>query len=247
MLNANPDGVNINRECGSTHPEPLAKSTQYHKAHAGLAFDGDADRVIMADEQGRVVDGDRIMAILALQMAHEDRLPGRIVVATVMSNVGLEQALEREGIRLHRTDVGDRYVAEAMDALGAGIGGEQSGHILLPHLSPTGDGMITGLQVLSIMVQTGKSLSELASVVQTCPQILRNVRVQDRQAWRNDAVIQQAIERARKRLGRDEWLSVRASGTEPLVRVMAQGTDATLVQSVVEEICTLIETRCGLS
>lgn len=247
VLNANPDGVNINWECGSTHPEPLAKATKQHKAHAGLAFDGDADRVIMADEQGGTVDGDRIMAILALQMAREERLPGRVVVATIMSNVGLEQALEREGIRLHRTDVGDRYVAEAMEALGAGIGGEQSGHILLPHLSPAGDGMITGLQVLSIMVQTGKPLSELAGVVQTCPQVLRNVRVQDRQAWRNDTVVQQAIERARERLGRAEWLSVRASGTEPLVRVMAQGTDAALVQSVVEEICALIETRCGLS
>src|SRR5579884_93518 len=245
VLHAEPDGININVHCGSTKPQDMAAKTREAGAHAGLAFDGDADRVMFADERGQIVDGDRMMAIIALHLHAQGKLPGGVVVATIMSNVGLEQALGEHGLRLHRTDVGDRYVAEAMDQLGAAVGGEQSGHILLPHLTPTGDGLVTALQVLAVMHEAGKPLSELASVVQTCPQLLRNVRVRTKQGWREDPDIQGAIEEGRKRLGSPEWLSVRPSGTEPLIRVMAQGTDQATVEEVVESICAVIERKLG--
>jgi phosphoglucosamine mutase len=164
-----------------------------------------------------------------------------------MSNAGLEVALERAGIRMARTDVGDRFVMEEMRRTGASLGGEQSGHLLFPKIVPTGDGMVTGLQTLSEMRLREKPLSELASVVQTCPQILRNVRVRDRYSWRESPEIQRAIEAARKQVGKPEWLSVRASGTEPLIRVMAQDTDGELVERVVSELCGLIEERFGVS
>jgi phosphoglucosamine mutase len=240
-----PDGVNINVGCGSTHPQEMAARTAAAGAHAGLAFDGDADRVMLADERGRIVDGDRMMAIIALHLAASDQLPGNVVIATIMSNAGLEQALGAHNIRLHRTDVGDRYVAEAMETMGAAVGGEQSGHILLPQLTPTGDGLVTALQVLAIMHEAQKPLSVLADVVQTCPQLLKNVRLRTRQGWREDADIQQAIAEGRARLGNPEWLSVRPSGTEPLLRVMAQGTDGTIVESVVHDICAVVERKLG--
>jgi phosphoglucosamine mutase len=162
-----------------------------------------------------------------------------------MSNVGLEIALESEGIRLHRTNVGDRYVAEAMEQLGAAVGGEQSGHILLPQVTPTGDGLVTALQVLTVMREKSRPLSELASVVRSYPQLLKNVRVQSRLGWQNDADIQQAIAAGKERLGKEEWLSVRPSGTEPLIRVMAQGTDRETVESVVHDICAVVEQKYG--
>jgi phosphoglucosamine mutase len=246
VLHAEPDGVNINVCCGSTHPREMATCVADSCAHAGLAFDGDADRVMLADERGRIVDGDRMMAIIALHLAATGCLPGGVVVATIMSNAGLEQALGERGIRLHRTDVGDRYVAEAMETLGAAVGGEQSGHILIPRLSPTGDGLVTALQVLAIMHEAGKPLSALADIVQTCPQLLKNVRVRTKQGWRDDADIQQAIASGRARLGNAEWLSVRPSGTEQLLRVMAQGTDPAVVESVVQNICAIVESKLGV-
>lgn len=245
VLHAEPNGVNINVQCGSTKPKEMAATVRQVGAQAGLAFDGDADRVMLADEQGEIVDGDRMMAIIALQRAAQGRLPGNVVVATIMSNVGLEQALGTHGIRLYRTDVGDRYVAEAMEALGAVVGGEQSGHILLPDLTPTGDGLVTALQVLAVMQETGKPLSELASVVQTCPQLLKNVVVRTKQGWREDPDIQRAIGLGCERLGSSEWLSVRPSGTEPLIRVMAQGTDKETVEAVVHDICAVVEQKLG--
>jgi phosphoglucosamine mutase len=245
VLHAEPDGVNINVACGSTHPEELAAVVPDMGAQAGLAFDGDADRVMLVDERGRIVDGDRMMAIIALHLAADDRLPDKVVVATIMSNAGLEQALATQGIRLHRTDVGDRYVAEAMERLGAAVGGEQSGHILLPQLTPTGDGLVTALQVLAIMHEVGAPLSALADVVQTCPQLLKNVRVRTKQGWQEDADIQEAIAIGRKRLGNPDWLSVRPSGTEPLLRVMAQGTDGPIVESVVHDICAVVARKLG--
>ncbi|HZP81576.1 MAG TPA: phosphoglucosamine mutase [Chthonomonadaceae bacterium] len=245
LLHAEPDGININVQCGSTKPQEMAAKVREVGAHAGLAFDGDADRVMLADENGEIVDGDRMMAILALHLHALGRLPGDVVVATIMSNVGLEQALGARGIRLHRTDVGDRYVAEAMESLGAAVGGEQSGHILLPQLTPTGDGLVTALQVLAILRETGQPLSALAGVVQTCPQLLKNVRVRTKQGWREDADIQRAIAAGREKLGSPEWLSVRPSGTEPLIRVMAQGTEREVVEAVVHDICAVVEQKLG--
>lgn len=246
-INATPDGVNINVACGSTHPFAMAAKVRETRADAGMAFDGDADRVILSDEQGNIVDGDRMMAILALHFKAQNRLPGNLVVATIMSNAGLDQALEQAGIRLLRTNVGDRYVAEAMEAHGAAVGGEQSGHILLPQVAPTGDGLITALQVLSVMGTTRKKLSELAGVMRSCPQRLRNVRVRSKQGWQEDQDIQKAIQEGRERLGRPEWLSVRPSGTEPLIRVMAQGPDEAVVCAVVENICSVVERKLGVA
>ncbi len=245
LMHAEPNGININENCGSTHPEAMAAETAHTGAHAGLSFDGDADRVILADENGRVVDGDRILYLLALALQRRNMLTNQVVTATIMSNVGLEQALQQQGIRLHRTDVGDRYVAEAMQTLDAALGGEQSGHILLPHLAPTGDGLLTALQLLAVMQQTKTPLSQLVAPVQSYPQLLRNVRVKNRDGWREDAEIQQAVEAARKRFDNPQWLSVRPSGTEPILRVMAQGTDEETVQTVVHELCELLQKRLG--
>ena len=245
LLEVEPDGININVECGSTHPKEMAAIVRATTAHAGLAFDGDADRVMLADENGEIVDGDRMMAIIALHLRHIGQLSGSVVVATIMSNVGLERALEPHNIRLHRADVGDRYVSEAMNELGASVGGEQSGHILLPNMTPTGDGLMTALQVLAIMRQSGKPLSELASVVQNYPQLLKNVKVKSKQGWKEDPDIQAAIAAGRASLGKPEWLSVRPSGTEPLLRVMAQGTDKAIVESVVNNICAVMVEKLG--
>jgi phosphoglucosamine mutase len=244
-LYQDPDGVNINVDCGSTHPGAMAEKVREVGADAGLAFDGDADRVMLADEKGAIVDGDRMMAIVGLHLKEQNALPGNVVVATIMSNVGLEIALEAEGIRLHRTNVGDRYVAEAMDLLGAAVGGEQSGHILLPQVTPTGDGLVTALQVLSVIREKGKSLSELTNIVRSYPQLLKNVRVQSRRDWQDDVDIQRAMVAGRERLGKAEWLSVRPSGTEPLIRVMAQGTDQAVVEAVVHDICAIVERKMG--
>lgn len=243
VIHHEPDGVNINLDCGSTHPAHLSQKTKEYGADAGLAFDGDCDRVMMCDENGDIVDGDKMMAICAVYMRKRHVLNPTAVVATVMSNAGLEVALDQAGIQLIRTDVGDRYVAEEMNRIQALIGGEQSGHILLPQLTPTGDGMVTGLQILKVMIHKEKPLSELASIVQTCPQLLKNVRVKDRLAWKSDPEIQKAINDARAKLSKPEWLSVRPSGTEPLVRVMAQDTDAQLVEDVVHSLCDLISAK----
>ena len=245
-IHYSPDGININVECGSTKPGDMCRTVRESQAHAGLAFDGDCDRVMMCDERGEIVDGDRMMALCALGMKKRGELVNDVVVATIMSNAGLEVALERARIKLDRTDVGDRYVAEEMVRSGAVIGGEQSGHILFPTLTPTGDGMVTGLQVLKEMRDSGKPLSELASVVQTCPQLLKSVRVRSRTGWQDVPEVQAAIAAARAQLGKPDWLSVRASGTEPLIRVMAQDTDAERVESTVEELCTLIQKHFGV-
>jgi phosphoglucosamine mutase len=244
-IHTTPDGININAGCGSTKPADMCARVKASGADAGLAFDGDGDRVMLCDERGEVVDGDRMMAILALAMQRRGELAGSLVVATLMSNAGLEVALEHAGIRLLRTDVGDRYVAEEMARTGAVLGGEQSGHLLLPRLTPTGDGMVTGLQVLAEMRAAGRRLSELASVMQTCPQLLRSVRVRSRTGWQDVPEIREAVAAARARMGKPEWLSVRASGTEPLIRVMAQDTDAARVEQIVGELCALIEKHFG--
>ncbi len=245
VIHADPDGVNINLECGSTKPADLAAKVLETGAQAGLAFDGDADRVILADEMGKIVDGDRMMAIIAAHLKQRGELTGDTVVATIMSNVGLEQALSAQGIKLHRTDVGDRFVAEAMESLGAALGGEQSGHILLPGLTPTGDGLITALQVLMVMKEQAVPLSQLAGVVKSCPQLLKSIPVRTQIGWRDDPEIKEAVRIGEKRLGSPEWLSVRPSGTELLIRVMAQGTDKEVVESVVQDISAVVQKNFG--
>ena len=243
LIHNTPNGVNINVDCGSTSTKGMAQKVIFSQADAGIAFDGDADRVMLADENGVIVDGDRMMAIIALYLKRQGKLTNNVVVATIMSNVGLEKALEKEGVILHRTDVGDRYVGEAMVKLGAVVGGEQSGHILLPDQTPTGDGLVTALLVLKIVRETGKPLSELAGVVEAYPQRLKSIRVTTRAGWQEDEDILEAIHTNQKRLENPLWLSVRASGTEPLIRVMAQGVDQITVDSVVKNICDVVERK----
>lgn len=244
-IHTKPTGTNINQDCGSTHPASLCTAVKELGADAGLAFDGDGDRVMMCDERGEVVDGDQMMALCAVAMRRRGELSNDTVVATVMSNAGLDVAMEHHGIHLVRTAVGDRYVAEAMDATGASLGGEQSGHLLFPRISVAGDGMITGLMVLAEMKRSGLKLSQLASVMDRFPQRLRNVRVHRRDGWQEHPGVQEAIKRARARLGRPEWLSVRPSGTEPVVRIMAQGPDASVVDEVVGELAEVISAAVG--
>ncbi len=242
-----PDGMNINLQCGSTHPHQMAARTLETGADAGLAFDGDADRVIMANHRGEVVDGDHMMAILAIDLKARGELNGNRVVATIMSNAGLEHLLGTHEIELLRTDVGDRYVAQAMDEYAASLGGEQSGHILLPSVTPTGDGLATALQILGVMTRTSKRLAELTQDLKVYPQLLRNVRVASSAGWNQDPHISAAIDEQRQRFANPQWLSVRPSGTEPLLRVMAQAEDHDLVEDAVTHICDIIQQRLGSS
>ncbi len=247
VLHDAPDGMNINLQCGSTHPQTMAARTVEAGADAGLAFDGDADRVIMANHRGHVVDGDHMMAVLAIDLKSRGYLNGNRVVATIMSNAGLERLLADHSIELLRTDVGDRYVAQAMDEYGASLGGEQSGHILLPAVTPTGDGLATALQVLSVMTRTRKSLAELTEGLKVYPQLLRNVRVASSAGWNQDPHIIAAIDQERSRFPNPQWLSVRPSGTEPLLRVMAQAEEQELVDTAVTHICEVIQQQLGSS
>lgn len=240
VLNDRPDGTNINVGCGSTAPQQLAAAVRERGADLGLAFDGDADRVIAVDERGRVVDGDAILAVLALDLDARGRLSGRTVVATVMSNLGLERALAAAGLRLVRTQVGDRHVFEAMEQGGYVLGGEQSGHIILRHHALTGDGILTGLALADVMVRTGKPLSQLAARVQPVPQVLVNVPVARRDGWEGEPGIRAAVAAARERLGGSGRVLVRASGTEPLIRVMVEGDDEALVRRLADDIAGAI-------
>ncbi len=244
-INCSPNGVNINVNCGSLHPERMREMVRELGADAGLSFDGDADRVIMADEKGNKVDGDHIMAIYALYNARNGELPTNTVVGTVMSNIGLEIALKKENINLVRTPVGDRYVSDEMRRIGAIVGGEQSGHIILSKYTTTGDGMITALQILSIMLSTGKRLSELSSEMQDFPQLLVNVKVAERDGWDSKPEIINAIKEAEARLGENGRVVVRPSGTEKLIRVMAEGPTQQEVDEVVNYIADVVRKTMG--
>lgn len=225
LLGAEPDGLNINAGCGSTHPEVLQQAVREHGAHCGIAHDGDADRCMAVDEKGELVDGDAIMAICALDLQARGQLRGSQVVATVMSNMGLEILLRNHGIRMHRARVGDRYVLEQMLAAGASLGGEQSGHIIFLEHSTTGDGILTAVQLLAAMVRSGRPLSELAGRIERLPQVLENVRVRSKEGWETNPRIAAAISRAEQALNGHGRVLVRASGTEPLIRVMLEGPD----------------------
>lgn len=244
-LNCTPNGININEDTGSLHPEKMALLVKQLGADVGMAFDGDADRVILADEKGNVVDGDHIMAIYALHCARTSGLPTNTVVGTVMSNVGLELALKKEGIKLVRTAVGDRYVSDEMRRSGAVVGGEKSGHIILSRYTTTGDGMITALQILSVMLHTGKKLSELASEMQEFPQLLVNVQVAERDGWDNKPEILSAIKDAEEKLAGRGRVVVRPSGTEKLIRVMAEGPDQQELEILVGQIADAVKRTMG--
>lgn len=244
-LNCTPNGININEDTGSLHPEKMALLVRQLGADAGLAFDGDADRVILADENGNVVDGDHVMAIYALHCARTSGLPTNTVVGTVMSNVGLELALQKEGLKLARTAVGDRYVCDEMRRSGAIVGGEKSGHIILSRYTTTGDGMITALQVLAVMLQTGKKLSELAAEMEEFPQLLVSVRVAERDGWDRKPEIISAIEDVEKKLAGRGRVVVRPSGTEKLIRVMAEGPDQRELEILVGQIADAVKRAMG--
>jgi len=234
-----PDGLNINRECGALAPEQMRREVLARRADIGIALDGDADRLIVADERGVLLDGDQLMALIATNLARGGHLAGGALVATVMSNLGLERCLTGRGIGLHRTAVGDRYVVEKMRGLGCNLGGEQSGHIILADYATTGDGLIAALQVLAAIVETGRRASEVCRVFEPVPQVLRNVSFGNGEPLESRRV-QRVIAEGETRLGAGGRLVIRKSGTEPVIRVMAQGEDETLLTGVVDEICEAI-------
>ena len=239
-----PDGFNINRGCGSTNTTYMREQIVLHGADIGIALDGDADRLIVADERGQAVDGDQIMSLIAERWAAAGELTGGGVVATVMSNLGLERHLDARGLTLIRTQVGDRYVVERMRADGYNLGGEQSGHIVLGDFATTGDGLIAGLQVLAAVVEGGRPASETCRRFEPLPQLMTNVRVNGA-APMETAGVKAAIADGEARLGRAGRLLIRKSGTEPVVRVMAEGEDAALIDAVVGDIAEAIRQATG--
>lgn len=241
-MGVRPNGRNINNKCGATSPETMATLVKRHGADLGIAFDGDGDRVIMVDHWGEIVDGDHILGICALDMVDRERLRRKTVVGTVMSNLGLELALKDRGIRLLRAPVGDRYVVEAMLKGGYNLGGEQSGHVLFLNYTTTGDGILTALRVLAVMLRKNKPLAELAGFLQKCPQVLINVEVKERKDLKTLPQARQAIQEAEKRLGPRGRLLVRYSGTEPKLRVMTEGEDEPLVRQVAQDLAQGLKT-----
>ncbi len=238
-IGVKPNGTNINHQCGSTHPGTIQEAVVASGAHIGLALDGDADRLIVVDESGTVIDGDQLMALIALSAAKRGELKGGSVVATVMSNLGLERRLAEKKIGLKRTKVGDRYVLEEMRASGCNVGGEQSGHIILSDHATTGDGLVAGLQILAALVEAEKPASEILRQFEPVPQLLKNVRYAGGEPL-EDASVKKAIAAAEKQLDGRGRLVIRKSGTEPLIRVMAEGDDASEVDQVVNAICDAV-------
>ncbi|WP_424830932.1 phosphoglucosamine mutase [Ruegeria sp.] len=240
-----PNGKNINLDCGSTKPRVAAETVVAHGADVGICLDGDADRVVVIDENGQIADGDQLMALLALAWMRADQLKGGALVATVMSNLGLERHLDAQGLRLERTAVGDRYVVERMREGGFNLGGEQSGHIVMSDYATTGDGLMAGLHFLAEMVLSGRKASELSRQFETVPQLLKNVRYEAGQAPLEVASVKAAIAEAEARLMGQGRLLIRKSGTEPLIRVMAECEDDALLVQVVDGIVTEVEAAAG--
>jgi phosphoglucosamine mutase len=238
-LGVSPDGLNINRKCGALAPEQMRREVLARRADIGIALDGDADRLIVADEHGTILDGDQLMALIATGLSRSGRLTGSALVATVMSNLGLERYLAEHQIGMHRTSVGDRYVVEKMRSIGCNLGGEQSGHIILADYATTGDGLIAALQVLASIVETGRPASEVCRLFTPVPQYAGSVRYDDVVPLERPAV-KRAITEGETRLGTMGRLVVRPSGTEPVIRVMAEGEDEEMVAAVVDEICAVI-------
>ncbi len=240
-----PDGLNINDQCGSTNPEYIRKIVRNHQVDLGLSFDGDADRVIAVDEQGEDVDGDFIMAICAAYLKDLDRLPGSALVTTVMTNMGFDLAMERNGIHVIKTKVGDRYVLEEMVAKKIAVGGEQSGHVIFLDHTSTGDGLITAIQLLRVMRDSGKALSELRKVMKRLPQVLLNVPVSHTQRLKDASEVWSAAKAAQKRLAGRGRILVRPSGTEPLVRVMVESDSQKEADEIARELAELISREIG--
>ncbi|MDA0223053.1 MAG: phosphoglucosamine mutase [Proteobacteria bacterium] len=240
-IGVSPNGFNINDGCGSTDTARASAAVLEHGADVCICLDGDADRVMILDETGKVADGDQIMGLIASRWAHEGRLAGGTLVTTVMSNLGLERFLASKNIKMRRTSVGDRYVVEAMRAGGFNLGGEQSGHIVMTDFATTGDGLIAGLQFLAAMVETGKKASELTRVFEPCPQILMNVRFSAQKDPMLDAAVILAIQKAETRLKDKGRLLIRKSGTEPLLRVMGECEDETLLATTIDSILVAVK------
>lgn len=239
-IGAEPDGKNINHDCGALHPEVMAEKVKQLGADIGLALDGDGDRLIVCDEHGTIVDGDHIMAICAAELLHRRKLKKKTLVATVMSNMGLEQAMQAMGGQMVRTQVGDRYVVEAMRAKGYNFGGEQSGHLVFLDHNTTGDGTLAALQLLAIMIKKKKPLSELATIMTTYPQVLKNVRMASQIAPEHIPGFAEALEKAEQHLGSRGRILVRPSGTEPVIRVMTEGEDEQEITTIANELCEVI-------
>ena len=245
MINSVPNGININKDCGSTHIEGLQKFVVEQKCDLGFAYDGDADRVLAVDENGELVDGDKMMAICAIAFKEKGILKNNTVVATVMSNLGFFKALEANGISYEMTKVGDRYVLENMLKNGHIIGGEQSGHIILTDINSTGDGLVSSLQIAQIVKNSGKKLSELASVVRILPQTLVNIKVKNecKKTYMDDEVIKKAIEDIEKEFDSNGRVLIRPSGTEPLIRIMIEGEDQQVIEKKAKELAAIMEER----
>ncbi len=243
VINATPDGSNINLACGATDPAALARAVLELGADVGFALDGDADRLIAVNAGGDIVDGDQVLGILALERLGRDALAGRTLVVSVLSNGGLQRAVEEAGGAVVRTPVGDKYILEGMQVAGAGLGGEKSGHVIIAEHTTSGDGIVTALEVLRVMVGSGRSLAELASVIELMPQQQRAVRVRHKDQWEGDPVIQKALAEARERLGGVGRILVRPSGTEPALRVMVEGPDASLVGELADTLAAVAAER----
>ena len=245
VLHAQPDGRNINLHCGSTHPERLARAVVQRGCRLGAAFDGDGDRVVFVDHRGAVVNGDAVLLIAARRLAAEGRLPGEAVVATVMSNVGLDRALRADGITVHRCSVGDRLVWAEMNRRGIALGGEQSGHTIFADHLATGDGLATTLAVVRAVIETGRELADLAADLVPFPQVLVNVRVRQRTALAELPEVSRLIEKAERDLAGEGRVLVRYSGTEPLLRIMVEGPDQGAIQRLAEMIAELVRVDLG--
>ncbi len=239
-IGISPDGKNINHECGALHPEVMADKVRQLGADIGLALDGDGDRLIVCDEKGEIVDGDHIMAICASELIRRRKLRKKTLVATVMSNMGLEKAMQVMGGKLVRTQVGDRYVVETMRSKGYNFGGEQSGHLIFLDHNTTGDGILAALQLLAIMIKKGKALSELAAIMSSYPQVLENVRMSSRIEPDQIPGFSKALEEAAQKLGDRGRILVRPSGTEPVIRVMAEGEDEKEISGIALDLCDII-------
>jgi phosphoglucosamine mutase len=247
LIGNEPNGFNINDHCGSTHPQQLQQAVVENDAYMGMAFDGDADRLIAVDDRGGLIDGDRLMCICARQMKEEGRLPGSKVTATVMSNIGLHKYMREIGCSVDVTAVGDRYVLESMLRTGCRIGGEQSGHMIFLDHTTTGDGILSSLQLLRAVIDSDRRPSEVAAEIEIYPQVLRNAKVQNKnkQKFKEDEEIQQTIAQMEADLSGDGRILIRPSGTEPLVRVMIEGTDTVKITRMAEDMAEMLEEKFG--